>query len=154
MLKLKELIEAINSAAEAANQTIADSKEKIIDQYFFQEKGSNQYAAKTISLSYPVINAEGDIDKIKIDVPLITLVPISVPAIEELRFSTNLEVAIENDQLMVSFSPEPSGKVKGLNAGGKQFAQLDLIIKPQEKTQGLNKLIEGYEKLLRSQIPG
>ena len=33
-------------------------------------------------------------------------------------------------------------------------ASLELIIKPQEKTEGLNKLIEGYEKILRSQIPG
>jgi hypothetical protein len=36
----------------------------------------------------------------------------------------------------------------------KGISQLELVIEPTAASEGLHKIIEGYEKVLRSQIPG
>jgi len=158
MIQFKKLVEAINDAAEIANATLANSEDQVINDFFDKDEETGNFTAKTVTINYPNTTPEGKLEKIKIDVPLITIVPISSASIDELKFTTNLDIALEKDELMVSFSPqspEPSGLGKGLGTKKKQpTALLELVIKPQEKTQGLNKLIEGYEKSLRAQIPG
>lgn len=156
MIKLKKLVEAINDAAEIANATLADSQDQVINNFFNREEESGKYTAKKVTIEYPISSSDGKINKLNVDVPLITVVPISSARIDEMRFTTLLDIAIEKDELMVSFSSnEPTSKIPGFNKNKKHAtATLDLIIKPQENTEGLNKLIEGYEKMLRAQIPG
>lgn len=155
MISLKSLVEAINDAAEVANATLAKSEDQVINNFFFFDDESGRYNAKTVAIEYPTVSKDGKMSNLSIDVPLITIVPISSARVEELRFTTDLDVAIDDDAIYVSFAknngegtPPPEGKTKGAST------RLELVIRPQENTHGLEKLIEGYEKLLRSQIPG
>lgn len=156
MIKFKKLVEAITNAAEIANARLANSEDQVINDFFNKNEETGEFTAKTVPINYPVMNPDGKTDKIKIDVPLITIVPISAATIEELKFTTNLDMAIEKDELLVSFSKQSFiEKGLGINKHKKQAsALLELVIKPQDQTEGLSKLIEGYEKSLRAQIPG
>lgn len=155
MIKLNKLVEAINNAAEIANATLVDSHDQVINNFFDQDEESGKYKAKSISIEHPTTTPEGKLKLVNIDVPLITVVPISSARIELMKFTTVLDVAIENDELMVSFSPHGRAGEAGEPGGAQQAtATLELMIQPQANTEGLTKLIEGYEKALRAQIPG
>lgn len=154
MIKLKNLVEAISDAAEQANQNLIESEENnLIKDFFDEDTETGNYSAKTIKIDYPMIDNNGELCKIPIDVPRITLVPISPPIIEELKFTTNLDIALNEDEVMVSFSPK-SYTPEDSEKQNKATALLEITIKPGEKPEGLHKLIEGYEKFLRAQIPG
>ena len=155
MIKLDKLVEAINDAAEIANATLADSQDQVINDFFNKDEETGKYIAKTITVEYPTTSADGKPNMVNVDVPLITIVPISSARIEELKFTTLLDIAIEKDELMVSFSNKSGNNNPDEPNNSKQSsATLELLIKPQENTEGLSKLVEGYEKLLRAQIPG
>lgn len=154
MIQLKKLVEAVNDAAEIANATLVNSHDQVIDNFFHKDEETGKYQAKTIVVEYPIVRDNGTIEKQKVDVPLITVVPISSARIESLRFTTELEIALEDNNLMVSFS---NSNGEGFLSKGKKktnIATLEIDIRPQENTEGLNKLIEGFEKQLRAQIPG
>ena len=156
MIKFKELIESINEAAKQANQTIADNEGKIIKDFFDYDTETEKYKAKTINIDYPSTNIDGKIESVDLEVPLITMVPITPSAIDELRFTTRLDLVLNKDELMVSFSkdstPPKSGSDPEKNKS-KTTAELEIVIKPHEPSDGLSDLINGYEKILRAQIP-
>ncbi|WP_341900097.1 DUF2589 domain-containing protein [Fluviicola taffensis] len=154
MIQLKKLVEAINNAAEIANATLVNSHDQVIDNFFNKDGETGKYQAKIIVIEYPIVADGGTIEKRLVEVPLITVVPISSARIEGLKFTTELEIALENNDLMVSFTN--SNREGFLSRGKKKstFATLEIDIRPQENTEGLNKLIEGFEKQLRAQIPG
>ncbi|WP_459209412.1 DUF2589 domain-containing protein [Aquimarina rhabdastrellae] len=154
MIKLKKLVEAINDAAEIANATLADSQDQVINDYFDRDEETERYTAKTVNINYPKTTTDGKVTEHIVEVPLLTVVPISSARIEELRFTTNLDIAIDNNELLVSFSNRSSENSEWDTTAKQPSAKLELIVKPQENTEGLNKLIEGYEKALRAQIPG
>ncbi|NEN88127.1 MAG: DUF2589 domain-containing protein [Okeania sp. SIO3H1] len=88
-------------------------------------------------------------------VPLITLVPLSMTQISEVQFRTELEIQIENDELLVSFTSSQSetpDEIKN-KSGGSSHATLQITLTPHHGTEGLRKIVEGYEKILRGQIP-
>jgi hypothetical protein len=156
MIKFKELIESINEAAKQANQTIADNEGKIIKDFFDYDPETKKYTAKTINIDYPSTSIDGKVESVDIEVPLITMVPITPSAIDELKFTTSLDIDLNNDELMVSFSsdtpPSKSGVFSEKNKP-KTTAELEIIIRPHEPSEGLSRLINGYEKVLRAQIP-
>lgn len=155
MIKLKKLVEAINDAAEIANASLANSEDQVINNFFNKDEETGNFTAKSITIEYPTNSPDGKFIKVHVDVPLITVVPISSARIEEMKFTTLLDIAIEKDELVVSFSNQAKGNLPFTRNNKKQAtATLELVIKPQENTDGLSKLIEGYEKSLRAQIPG
>lgn len=154
MIQLKKLVEAVNNAAEIANATLVNSYDQVIDNFFNKDEKTGKFEAKIIVIEYPIVGDNGTIEKRLVEVPLITVVPISSARIECLKFITELEIAIDNEDLMVSFSPSNRESVATKGKKGTSHATLELYIQPQENTEGLNKLIEGFEKQLRAQIPG
>jgi len=156
MIKFKELVESINEAAKQANQTIADNEGKIIKDFFDYDTETEKYKAKTINIDYPSTNIDGKLESVNIEVPLITMVPITPSAIDELKFTTCLDIALNNDELMVSFSSETSPSKSGIFSEKNKpraTAELEIVIRPHEPSEGLSRLINGYEKILRAQIP-
>ena len=154
MIKFEQLVEAIHDATTIANSTMIENHHGLLDDYFDDKEGKK--IAKSVTISYPVVGKNNEIKSVDVEVPLITLVPISSAQIEELKFSTDLEIALENDDLVVSFAKSQSEK----NDDNKWFkknkgttAHLDITVKPAEASEGLSKIIEGYEKVLRAQIP-
>ncbi len=105
---------------------------------------------------YPQETATGLTD-VPVTVPLISLVPISAARIQEVRFSTQLEVGMDDNGAMQVAFPSRSGS--GLFGGAKSasnshLATLEIVLNDSTNPEGLQLLVEGYERALRAQIPG
>jgi hypothetical protein len=175
MINFDKLVKVIHDSAISANQAIMDENLKLIDTYFennsgellvdnddaraegdFNEKKKTKGTLKprTIIVEFPEQTEKGVIMK-KVNVPLIALIPVSVTEVSEIRFQTDLEIMIENDGLKVGFlSKTPTSRFKRTpNQENLQTSRLEIVINPKETSKGLKSLIEGYEKVLRAQIP-
>ena len=158
MIKLDALVDAIHDSVMKANDTLLEKNNDLIKNYFKEDESGNFYEAKTMALQFPQTTQSGEIKMLDLEIPLITLVPITSTQIEEMKFETdlNLHLVGEENELQISFgkeSPTLKDKVSGKRPKSSS-ARLEMTIKPGEISEGLNRLIEVYEKLLRAQIPG
>ena len=155
MINFSKLVEAINKATNIAHSSLLESHNDLMESYFEKKEGNDNFQAKMVSINYPVKAHDNSIKNVAVDVPLITLVPVSTTRIEELKFTTNLEVVLEKDELLVSFSSQDEQSNNLFCKKRKSsFAKIEITLKPNESTEGLKNIIEGYEKILRAQIPG
>ncbi|MBF8221889.1 hypothetical protein [Halomonas sp. 328] len=114
------------------------------------------YLPKMVLLQYPTVTAQGPRVH-PVYVPLISLAPISMSELDEVRFKTALEVSIDDDDsLQVGFPRRPAAEVGEASAGEPPPGQamLEVVVKGRPPTDGLRSLIEGYDRALRAQIPG
>lgn len=105
---------------------------------------------KSVVVEFPQQTPNG-IEFVEVHVPLITLVPVAMSQIEKATISANFDIEIVNDEVQLNFTNKSSGL-----SGRKSKAtrgKLELTIAPQESSEGLRQLIEGYEKALKAQIP-
>lgn len=188
MIELRSLVKSVQVAAQSAVEAISAENLKVFDTYFERvveegtieknltarpEEGATpipsmvaaftasdglRYKPRTIVLQYPVETKDGP--KIHdVHVPLLTLVPVTMPQVSELRFSTDLELTLDEeapDNVRVSFpkKTKPKGFLKQQEDDGEPSkANLEIVINASNATDGLQKIIEGYEKALRAQIP-
>ena len=110
---------------------------------------------KYVDIAYPTETANG-FESHTVSVPLICLAPLSSTQITELRFKTDLDISIVDDNLEVAFPERNSTCLEPSEQGGSPYhhATLEVVIDCKEPTQGLHKLVEGYDRALRAQIPG
>jgi hypothetical protein len=153
MINLNNLVEALNKAANIANTSLLSSYSDVMGTYFEKKEKSDAYSAKIVSINYPVKTDDNSVKNIAVDVPLITLVPISSTRIEELKFTTNLDIVLKNDELLVAFSNGEGNKNMFNNKEKSATATLEILLRPNDNPEGLKNIIEGYEKILRAQIP-
>ncbi|MFT4723962.1 MAG: hypothetical protein ACI9YP_000358 [Colwellia sp.] len=152
--KSKELKEAINKGdSNRINELIKEIKNLPIDENANTER-DYIYRPKMVAMAFPSQGADG-IDSTIVNVPLITLSPISSPRIKDVKFSAHLEVtANDSNELYVAFrAPQVNG---GENTVTKDSTNtyIEICLVGHEPPEGLQKIIEGYEKALRAQIPG
>ncbi|MCA6379062.1 MAG: DUF2589 domain-containing protein [Cytophagales bacterium] len=108
---------------------------------------------KTVKLEY-ASNTEEGVKPHYVNVPLITLIPMPSTQISQARFKTMLEVQEENGRLMISFPnrTQLSSETPPTNAIS-YFTEFEVVLEPRKETEGLRKVVEGYEKILRAQMP-
>ena len=140
MISFKLFVEAIHHAIVSASDSLMDKNEGLLDKYFEKPvdgEGKNKGALvpKIVQLEYPALDDTGAVTTTTVQVPLITLVPVTA------------EFALEviNDELQISF---PNKKISENATVGK----LEIVISPQELTDGLELIIEGYANALKRQI--
>ncbi|WP_028025342.1 DUF2589 domain-containing protein [Enterovibrio calviensis] len=170
MINLNSLVSAVHLSVTKANQALQNENQELINRFFdavpssesgklggsegSDNDGETTYRPKYVTIEYPTETSEG-IHTISVDVPLLTLVPVASPRVSEVKFRTNLEVNVnESNGLDVSFAGNNNG---GLFKAGKKenpTAELEITINADEPPEGLKKLVEGYERALRAQIPG
>jgi hypothetical protein len=165
MINLGDFFKAIHSAVSAASSELIRENLLLTQDYFESDDPTEvggvptgKLKAKTVTLQYPAYSENGEVVMKDVHVPLIALIPITMPEISEVKFRTNLELFIENDNLQVNFSPKklPSGSGAGWGVDEKSETNggmLEITIIPNKGTDGLNYIIDGYEKVLRGQIP-
>ncbi len=158
MINLDNLVAAIYQAVLSASDALADKNLEILDTYFepSEEGEPTKLQPKTVVIQYPQVTAKG-VNVHDVHVPLIALIPVNMTQISEVKMRTSLEVTLEEGQLKVAFSPSTGDNDSGDdNQGGNSTsnATLDITLSPTTTPDGLKKLIEGYEKALRAQIPG
>ena len=110
---------------------------------------------KTMQMAFPDKDHNGP--KISyVDVPIITLTPISSQKIHEVSIKANLEVtANDQNELFVAF---PKQTQRGIFSKSQERStsnvEIEIKLQGGETPEGLQKLVEGYERSLRAQIPG
>lgn len=163
MISFKAFVNAIHDAILSANDTLSDQNLEILNKYFEGLDGqqanpdnSATLKAKSVVVEYPQPTSGGT-KMISVDVPLITLVPLSLSQVEEVKVSADFQIQILGDELQLLFPKEtPPGK-KPLFGKDPQkegtLGRIEIRITPADMSDGLKTLVEGYEKALKSQIP-
>ena len=162
MISFKSFVEAVHSAIIEASSTLMDKNVGLLDRYFKDapaktgddEKTSNELSKsltpKTVTLEYPTLNADGSVETSEIQVPLITMVPLSMSKIEKATLSADFDLEIINDELQLSFPRRSEGIFS--KKGRRTTGALEIIISPQEPSEGLAEIVDAYESVLKQQI--
>jgi hypothetical protein len=108
------------------------------------------------TIQYPQRVADGVV-MTDVEVPLIALVPLSMTQVSEVKLTTELEIKIDDDELLVGFpAPQTTRRTKireTSQASSRPIATLEITLTPHHGTEGLKRIVEGYERALRAQIP-
>lgn len=102
--------------------------------------------AKTILLKYPYVTDDG-IKDVDIQVPVLTVVPLALSQIDQMKLVTDFQMTIVNGELEISFPTSSSGS-------STANSQMEITFGPAEVPDGVKIILEGYDRLLRAQIPG
>ena len=143
MISFKLFVEAIHHAIVSASDSLMDKNEGLLDKYFEKPvdgEGKNKGALvpKIVQLEYPALDDTGAVTTTTVQVPSITLV-------EKATVTAEFALEVINDELQISF---PNKKISENATVGK----LEIVISPQELTDGLELIIEGYANALKRQI--
>jgi len=117
----------------------------------FDALAPGKLRARNVIIEYPQQSSDGKVEYVDVEVPLITLSPITTSHIEKATLKANFEMEIVNGELQINFTNRdrpPLGKRNKTTRG-----QLEITIAPTESPEGLQQLVESYEKVLMSQIP-
>ncbi len=163
MISLNDFVRAINDAIMQSHDSLMSNDVGILDKFFAagesgkgekekkekkekKERGSGGLRPKNVIVEYQVLDAEGNPQAVDVHVPLITLVPLSISRIEKATLSADFDLEAIEGELQVSFSRHVEGDARGRS-------KLELTIAPQEASEGMKLLVEGYEAVLKRQIP-
>ncbi|MCW3102332.1 MAG: hypothetical protein JWO09_772 [Bacteroidetes bacterium] len=165
MISFKSFVNAVHDAIMNASDSLMDKNEGLLDKYFEETETIIEGAGaksnirkrtlvpKTVTLDYPSLQPDGSVKTTHVQVPLITLVPISSSQIEKATLTADFEMEIIDNVLQLHFtngSKSPNGnffKRSKTNRG-----TLEIVLSPQQSTDGLKLVIEGYEAILKRQI--
>lgn len=161
MIKFDALIQAIYKSVQDAVIFVETKNCPHLDHFFCKIDPSNieaescsdpnlpsaQYRPKMVTMEFPKRTVDG-IENVQIDVPLIVLSPVTTQRVTQTTLTTDLEIATdESGNLQVSF-PSQGSDVQQSNA------RIEITIETGETPEGLRKVIDGYERVLRAQLPG
>lgn len=152
MISLKTFIDAVHDAIVAANDTLTDSSVGIIAKFFKKadpEGNGEALIPESIIVKYPVTTDNG-VREVDVKVPLLTLAPLTCPTVDQVEFTTKFEMEVVDNDLQLNFSRD-NKDTKDVTSN--RSGTLKLMISPQDIPEGLKTLIEGYERILKSQIP-
>lgn len=162
MISFKSFVESVHNAIIEASNTLMDKNVGLLDKYFEESSdkqpdnpnepaSSSTLVPKKVVLEYPTLNADGQVETTEIQVPLITMVPLSMSQIEKATLTANFDLEIIDDELQLSF---PGRRTDGVfsKKGKKSSGSLEIVISPQESSEGLKQIVEAYEAVLRRQI--
>lgn len=169
MIKIEDLVYAIQAAVTGANDALQNQAGEFLDRFFdtvqqpVAEGEEAQLASETlrpryVTMEYPTETPEG-IKTLSVNVPLIAMVPIVHSRIEEVVFRSALDVQQQdNGDVTVAFVAPPSKsgffKRDSVSAPAPNATEVEIRIRGDESPEGLRKIVEGYTRALRAQIPG
>jgi len=156
MITLKQFIRAIHESVVQASDSLMDKNIGLLDHYF-QESSTEEkcLVPKTVILEFYSLSGDGKSQSNKVQVPLITLVPISIPRIEKATLTTDFEMEVVDGELQIDFKgasrPNSLGKLFGKNAK-KRVGRLEIVMTPQDTPEGLKLVVDAYESTLKRQL--
>lgn len=160
MISFEKFVYAIHDAILMANDKILERSEEIFDKYFQESeeidsktgksKKTGTLNPKSVTVEYPYQNSKGEIEVTEVSVPLITMIPMNASHIEKATLKADFELAIIDDEVQLSFPGSKKSRFK--NGDDSTRGSLEIVISPQETSEGLRLLVEGYEAALKGQI--
>ena len=161
MVDFKSLVEAIHNAIVQANVNLMDQHEALLDKYFTESPsavpGSDKttLTPKTVIVELPQL-FPGDDDNAtvkvtEIQVPLITLVPLSLSQIEKATISVDFEMDVVDGELKVDFSNKKQRFLSGRRNDPK-LGKIEITLSPEHTPEGVKLLVEAYERVIKNQM--
>lgn len=162
MINFKSFITAIHNAIISASDSLMDKNVGLLDKYFDEKITEEEdkktgvktsktiLEPKTVILEYPVFSSNGP-EMSEVHVPLITLVPLQMSHIEKAVLTAEFEMEIVDGEIELNFTKRKEGG-SFLSRPKTTHAKLEVTISPQETTDGLKLIVEGYESILKRQI--
>jgi hypothetical protein len=161
MINFKAFVTAIHDAIINASDSLMDKNVGLLDKYFnevekeVKDEESGDMVKKTILdpktviLEYPTPTPDGVVNT-EVQVPLITLVPLHMSQVEKAVVTAEFDMEIVKGEIQLNFA---KGGSSGLfSKPKKNRTKLEITIAPQETSEGLKVLVEGYENALKRQI--
>lgn len=160
--------EVINPKTKVSKESLGDALKSIkrlrnslaSDSSADQLMGGDNLTPKTVTMNYPTKTKDGLVVNKEVHVPLVTLVPIAFSQVEELRLQADLELNLVDDEIQVSLGKYSggnqvvSGKESEVVSGSKRsIGNVEIVIKPQEMSDGMQHIVDAYEKVLKAQLP-
>lgn len=163
MISFKSFVNAIHDAILKANEALMDKNTDLLDKYFEEkivENTDGQGVKRkeeilepvSVIIDYPTTDDEGNTKSTQIHVPLISLVPIATSQIEKVKLTAGFDMKIVNDDLQIDFSAKKKSREYSKKRKTSE-GTLEITISPQNTSEGLNLLIEGYDTLIKRQLP-
>lgn len=166
LIKLTQLVTVIQSAVDQAMETVSRNNINTLMGYFHQSKSSNgvqdiddledvEYLIpKTVDMKYPIMTQNGPSTHF-VSVPLITLTPAPTLQLDDVKIEMDLEVMEDNGEVMVGFPQSKKGGFlrSSSDSSSTPNAKITITIKADNKSSGVQAIVEGYNKALRAQIP-
>ena len=111
----------MHHAIVSASDSLMDKNEGLLDKYFEKPvdgEGKNKGALvpKIVQLEYPALDDTGAVTTTTVQVPLITLVPVTASKIEKATVTAEFALEVINDELQISF---PNKKISENATVGK-----------------------------------
>lgn len=175
MIKFTSLVTAIQGAIDQAVDMVSRENINALMDYFQPDPDSEsskdtpegdsrdqalsaiqEMEPKVVRMKYPKLTPNGPVEHY-VSVPLITLSPVPSLALSDVDVEMDLEVVEDNGEIMVGFPQAQSGKtglLKPSKGGAAQpNAKIKINIKANDRAAGVTALVEGYNKMLRAQLP-
>jgi hypothetical protein len=121
----------------------------------YKKKEVKTITPKTVRMNYPATfdyatpNNEKDYKLVTtpIEVPLITLIPLTTYNIEKATLTANFKFVVVENEVQIDFSNTSEGNEQASNVG-----KLEIAFVPQQSPEGLKALIDSYQTFLKRQI--
>lgn len=168
-ISFKKFIQVIHTAILLSSEQIAEKNVNLLNKYFEERESKlldengieitrKSWVPKMVTLIYPQrIQTENNANPTNfisfqepVEVPLISLVPMEMCGIKKATFTTEFEMEVKQDELQIYFGkPDTSLFKKNVKTN---HGKLEITLTPQETTEGLRIITEGYENFLKRQI--
>ena len=150
---LKKKDSGKNEIKAAVQNLIAIRNASINNNQDGESANAESLKPKIVVLQYPIPTQDGFVMK-DVEIPLISLIPVSMSEVSEIKFKTTLELIVDDDNLQVGFpNKSDKNKLENTSPNESHYSTLEITIRPREGSEGLTTLIQGYEKALRAQLP-
>ena len=148
---LKNFFYPVDDNGKAVGDTVNAQGKQILLQDF---KTGRRYRPKTVIMEYPV-RREDKIETSTVEVPLVILSPIATPKVSQAKFVADLNISTDdNGDLQVDFANHKRGAFGLGDEINKGNTHIEITLEAGETPEGLQRIIDGYERALRAQIPG
>ena len=168
MIDIKSLVQAVHQSVDAAIHAASKNNIELFQSYFrrrpdaakgdgmadMQPPSGDALEPLTVKLQFSRDTPKGPVPHV-VTVPLISLVPFFSLQPTEMNFDIDLECIEQEGQIMVAF-PRVRKNWLGIDQVDqvKPNARVSIKINATGRTPGVSAIIEGYDKILRAQIPG
>lgn len=168
-ISFKKFIQVLHTAILLSSEQIVEKNLMLLDKYFEEheskilDEGGNEIikktlVPKTVTLIYPhkvQTGSSANSDNFTsiqepVEVPLISMVPMEMCGIKKATFTTEFEMEVIQDELQIYFGKPDTSLLK--KSAKTNLGKLEITLTPQETTEGLRIITEGYENFLKRQI--
>ena len=144
-MKLSDFLKLLHEAVNFASDSLLKKNQEIIESFFSKVScdDGDYFTPKTIKMDYPTIDENDEIIQKEIEVPLITLIPLTTTKLEKTTFTFEFQISEKDNDVSISFN-------KGVFGNGSN-CKMELTITPDKNPEGISNIIDKYNKTLENQ---